>query len=432
MVSVQIGSVSRRSSFLILAALLLVALLSGCSSPAEKFEKQYNLGVEYLDNGAFEKAIESFSKAIEIDENQSRAYIGRAESYALAGNLENAIADYQRAISLWSVPIEVYLNLADLYIQEGDYQHAIDTFTSVIQLDASSSPVYEMRGDAYLAQGNYTEAVFDYDQSISLGWDCKEKLHNILETASLEIARDEGIEDAIIWLNNVGHPNAAPSAIATPYDLLERLRFLCDSDNYSYSDAVSYLRNSSYRNIVDEALNAGFKMRLDASNGKIIAFYPFEQTTRHFEDSGYMVYFGCLQDEKRTDDDAVWFGWSSDESTAGYWAIGSWENDKPNGVFTAYWDDELYDYYDQKTLTGVVTDGLWVGDIDITIDRFPLVDVTYRATLENGIYQILGTDDGSFIIGKCTDPEYVLRNLVISPETADWTAGIPGYAYTVW
>lgn len=86
-------------------------LIAACGkSTEEKWQEQYDLGQQYLLDENYEEAIVAFTAAIEIDPNQTDAYIGRGDAYfALAQtenannddeNYQSAMADYKMALKL--------------------------------------------------------------------------------------------------------------------------------------------------------------------------------------------------------------------------------------------------------------------------------------------------------------------------------------------
>ncbi len=61
--------------------------------------KQYmKAGDEFLRKMSFDDAIEQFTKAIELDPNDDKAYIQRALAYVQLKDFENASLDFDRAL----------------------------------------------------------------------------------------------------------------------------------------------------------------------------------------------------------------------------------------------------------------------------------------------------------------------------------------------
>ena len=108
---------------------LLLFSLTACSGQS-RWQKQYDLGMQYLTEGNYEEAIVAFNAAIEIEPKEARAYVGRGSAYIKSGeteeNLAAALADYQKAVELDAQNSEAYLGIADVYIRQGDYDMALE------------------------------------------------------------------------------------------------------------------------------------------------------------------------------------------------------------------------------------------------------------------------------------------------------------------
>ena len=96
---------------LLIYCTLLVIMLAGCGKNAQPiWQEQYDLGMQYLEEGDYEQAIVAFTAAIEIAPKQSVLYVVRAGAYTSLAeseetsvqeeNLEKAIADYEKALEL--------------------------------------------------------------------------------------------------------------------------------------------------------------------------------------------------------------------------------------------------------------------------------------------------------------------------------------------
>ena len=106
---------------------LVVVNICACGSQA-RWQRQYDLGMQYLTNGDYEEAIVAFSAAIEIEPNQALAYVGRGGAYIGSGetdvNLTAAMEDYQKALELDDTNEGAYLGAADVYIRRGEFEMA--------------------------------------------------------------------------------------------------------------------------------------------------------------------------------------------------------------------------------------------------------------------------------------------------------------------
>lgn len=77
--------------------LLTCLMLCACGSGTNTWQGQYDLGVRYLSDGNYEKAIIAFAAAIKIDPKNVDAYCSLADVYAAIGDYESAEELFSRA-----------------------------------------------------------------------------------------------------------------------------------------------------------------------------------------------------------------------------------------------------------------------------------------------------------------------------------------------
>lgn len=85
-----------------------------------------NLGwinLKYLNNK--DKALEYFNKALELDKNIGRAYIGLSEYYFSIEDYNSALVNYEKAIDLQEGTIDVYFGIAMCYKALKKYDDAL-------------------------------------------------------------------------------------------------------------------------------------------------------------------------------------------------------------------------------------------------------------------------------------------------------------------
>lgn len=130
----------------IISLILILSLSLGfyaCSrTTKQRFKKQYELGVRYLNEGNYKEAIIAFNEAVKIDPKSAPAYIGLADAYIGIGDTENALKNYETAVVLGENTPEVFIKLADIYVEKGDVEKAIE----VLQQG------YKASGDASLVE----------------------------------------------------------------------------------------------------------------------------------------------------------------------------------------------------------------------------------------------------------------------------------------
>ena len=127
-----------------------------------------NRGLVYRDEGNYDLAIESFTKAIELNPDFAKAYANRAATYQCKGLFDRAIADHTKALELKPDHPEAYVNRGAAYGEQGDYDRAIADHTKAIELNPNHPEAYSNRGLAHYKKSDYNRAIEDYTQAIQL------------------------------------------------------------------------------------------------------------------------------------------------------------------------------------------------------------------------------------------------------------------------
>lgn len=90
---------------------------------------------ENFRNGEFEKALENYGKAIELDSGNSSIYLNRALIFVKNKDYQSALRDYDRVIELDPTEIIAYSNRANVYEKNGDQLKAIDDYKKILEID---------------------------------------------------------------------------------------------------------------------------------------------------------------------------------------------------------------------------------------------------------------------------------------------------------
>ena len=88
-------------------------------------DSHYKLGRYYQQKGAYDKAIEQFSKALHNDSNYCKAYNGIAMSYDALRRCESARTSYEQALQCAPDQAYVYNNYACSRLLCGDHQKSV-------------------------------------------------------------------------------------------------------------------------------------------------------------------------------------------------------------------------------------------------------------------------------------------------------------------
>ena len=119
---------------LLAAVLLAVALLTACTSKAQKAMEKVELGQKYLTEQNYTEAVASFTEAIGLDPENIPAYMGRAQAYTGLKQYDDAKADYTTAIEKTEdqpyTQAEAYIGRAEVNELTTDNEDALSDYES--------------------------------------------------------------------------------------------------------------------------------------------------------------------------------------------------------------------------------------------------------------------------------------------------------------
>lgn len=186
-----------------------VLLLTGCGSKSSA--DYYKEGQVYFNSGNYDKADESFTKAIEgnkeradyyisyamnliqlkryddaivnfersildkdngvVRKNNKKAYRGEGIAYYRAYDYTSAIDKFNKALNikeLTEMNQDILSYKGKAQEKSGLYKEAAKTFTEIIGNSKNNANAYINRGDIYRKMGEYKKSLEDYDKAIKL------------------------------------------------------------------------------------------------------------------------------------------------------------------------------------------------------------------------------------------------------------------------
>ena len=164
-------------------AILSVLALAACGGDATPDASDYlALGMEQIREDEYDEAIDSLSKAIELEPEDPDAYFFRGISYYLKDEAYGAIADFDKALELIPNGTVTDITDADIYAMRGssyglkeDYDTAIADLEKAIELEpanadleALAAETYAQRGYSYTKAEDYDRAIADFDRAFEL------------------------------------------------------------------------------------------------------------------------------------------------------------------------------------------------------------------------------------------------------------------------
>jgi tetratricopeptide (TPR) repeat protein len=175
----------------------------------------------HLDEGArlfaeqeYESAIESLTRAIELDAELAEAYSLRGVVYESMGDYESAIADYEQAMELDPGEGNYVGQLALLYWTQGDLEMALDFADQSIELDPENETFYNNRALIRATAGDFEDALADMEELEEFAED-EELDPHLLDTRAYIYMKMEAYDDA-----KADYDAALAKDFKSPYPLL--------------------------------------------------------------------------------------------------------------------------------------------------------------------------------------------------------------------
>jgi len=193
-----------KSNRLSLILIFITALLFfGCATGSKKYaEDFFNEGVLWYQKGEYDRAVDEFSKALEMSPEEREAYViyyNRGLAYYKNRDYDKAIDDFTKSIQLtpgerparkqvheiydsWmeiKPPFpKIQYELFNVHKARGDawfckeaYQRAIDDYSLALKYGEQRKErpfVYDSRGWAWFQKGDYDKAIDDFTMALAI------------------------------------------------------------------------------------------------------------------------------------------------------------------------------------------------------------------------------------------------------------------------
>ncbi len=117
--------------------------------------------------GEYRKAVQLYSKAIDLNPEYTKAYGHRATTYLELKNVAQALNDLNKLIAL-DPSAGNYRWRADVYARNGYFDEAIMEYDKLIQLDPGDAGLYNNRANVHREKEDYEKAIRDSTKAILL------------------------------------------------------------------------------------------------------------------------------------------------------------------------------------------------------------------------------------------------------------------------
>jgi tetratricopeptide (TPR) repeat protein len=149
----------------------------------EEAQYPHKAGVLQQGLGAYDAALTSLTKAVDLQPDSWESWHLRGNSFAKLGQWEKAVADQTRAVELKPDYWQAYHNRGLSLGKLGQWDKVIADQTKALELNPKHWWSLSRRGDAYSALKQWDKALSDYTKAIELGstesyvWVAKAGMH---------------------------------------------------------------------------------------------------------------------------------------------------------------------------------------------------------------------------------------------------------------
>jgi type IV pilus assembly protein PilF len=168
---------------------ILILLLAACttvntSADAKRAaELNAQLGLGYLQQGQYKRALMKLDKALDFDSNNANAYHYKGELYRRLNDQERAERYFKRAIELAPENLTIQNNYGVFLCDKGKYEEAIVLFKKPLgdSLYSNKSGTYENIGLCRLRQGKIAQAEQAFVQALKFNPKASKSLLNLAQ-----------------------------------------------------------------------------------------------------------------------------------------------------------------------------------------------------------------------------------------------------------
>lgn len=132
---------------------------------SEYYNKQ---GKQYYLNDEYDSAIQSFFRAVSIDNKNYIAYNNLGMTYWMKNNLDSAEKYFKKAASVSKYYPQPYINLALLYKQKGNMDKHYDYLKKALEVNPNNYWTYYLMGDYFTSIEDYPQSISHYINSIDI------------------------------------------------------------------------------------------------------------------------------------------------------------------------------------------------------------------------------------------------------------------------
>lgn len=208
---------------------------------------RFELGLQYIENGLKDKAIDQFTHAIRIDPTFADAYYNRGVIYYTLNELDKAEADFNVTLQMKPTSKDAMNNLAVLKEMKNDISGAIDIYSKLLELYPDFVSAYNNIGVCMVKTDKIADAIKYYDKAISLLASPPHIANKLVALIKLR-AFDKGLDLVHQFIDKLGdfkeaYPSMVLVSIASSIPDLDLARKFLEASKDA--DIVLYMYNKA-------------------------------------------------------------------------------------------------------------------------------------------------------------------------------------------
>ena len=247
-------SIKKKVALIIAAvAVVLIALAVGVgiyTTPANRLQRQLDLGTKYLEEQNYEQAAIAFEEAIAIDDRCMEAYTGGIEAYLGTGDIEVAQEFYDRTLTMMDsldedflaehIDYAVEINLAAEKVYEGDRDRIAQVLENGYAKTGENEEIKELLIKVYLvdaneksANGYYDDALTVYDRLLELDNTNTETINDLYDCLNkyIDTLVEAGKYDEAIELLERGYAQTTDERLQVKIEEMTNLKAQEEAEN---------------------------------------------------------------------------------------------------------------------------------------------------------------------------------------------------------
>lgn len=137
-------------------------------SRPEYFSAAFALGILFLQQAKFQPAERQFSRALEIDPDNSRLHTNHGNALLSLNRAQEALSAYDRAIALDPENYSAFYNRGNILAALKRFEEALKSYEKSIALFQDDPEAHDNRGNTLAYLNRFDEALASFDRAIGL------------------------------------------------------------------------------------------------------------------------------------------------------------------------------------------------------------------------------------------------------------------------